>query len=51
MIRMQRQEPRGGVIAALGKYGLIKCCELKFENERTGRSAKIHLDQRTNRSV
>ena len=29
----------------------LRCCDLKFEDERTARLAKIHLDQRTNQSV
>jgi hypothetical protein len=29
----------------------LRCCELKFEDERKGRFAKIHLDKRTNQSV
>ena len=30
---------------------VLRCCEVKFEDERIGRLAKIHLDQRANQSV
>jgi len=32
-------------------YVDLPCCELKFEDERIGRLAKIHLDQRAKQSV
>ena len=32
-------------------YVDLPCCELKFEDERTARLAKIHLDQRAKQSV